>query len=222
MRGACFVLVAFMLALAGSASARAGGPPTDCTGSFTGAVSGNLVVPSGAFCTLLDSSVVGSVVVEPEAIGFHSENSTITGSVLAPGPISSGVLLVDTTVGQNVHVARTQAGTSSGICGSSIGGNVILVRNAGFVTVGLDFPVCPFPGSRNEIGGDLIVTGNSGGIAITFNTVGTGVHINSNTNFQEIVNNEIGLILECNNNGPSPFPFSVGNTAKVFVGQCTG
>ena len=223
MRRVAPMLVVLVVALAATiGSAEAVGPPTECSGTFMGAVPGNLVVPSGEACTILGAMIGGDVLVEPGAVGFHSDHSTIDGSVHAPGPIVSDVRLVDSAVGNNVRVAQTQQGTSIGICTSTIGGTVNLDHNAGLIIVGLDFPVCPFPGGRNHIEGNLIVAHNSGGIGISFNTVDKSVHVNNNTNFQEIVNNEIALTLECANNTPPPWPFSVGNTAKVFVGQCTG
>src|SRR5437899_9435690 len=82
------LLAVFAVALAASVGmAQAGGPPTQCSGAFTGTTQGNLVVASGDFCIILGATIGGNVLVSPGAIGFHSHHSTIEGSVLSPGPI---------------------------------------------------------------------------------------------------------------------------------------
>jgi hypothetical protein len=202
-------------------TARAGGPPTPCSGAFTGTTHGNLVVASGDFCIILGATIEGNVLVSPGAIGFHSHGSTIDGSVLSPGPIVFDVRVLDSTVGHDVLVAQMRAGTAGGICRSTIGDNVILESNAGFMNVGSGFPfdVCPFPTSGNHIGGNLIVDENSGGNTILNNTVDGNVLVNDNTSFEDILDNRIGHTLACNDNIPPPS--SAANTAGNFVGQCT-
>jgi hypothetical protein len=219
-----FALLLAVLAFAVTAiaaTARAGGPPMQCSGAFTGTTAGNLVVPSGDFCIILGATIGGNVLVSPGAIGFHSHHSTIAGSVLSPGPIVFDVRVLDSTVGHDVSVAQMRAGTAGGICRSTIGGNVILENNAGFMNVGSGFPfdVCPFSTSGNHIGGNLIVDDNSGGNTINNNTVDGSVLVNDNTNFEDSFENVIGHTFECNGNTPPPV--GVGNTASNFVGQCT-
>ena len=219
----CALLLA-VLALTASVTAgmsQAGGPPTQCSGAFTGTTQGNLVVPSGEFCIIIGASIGGNVLVSPGAIGFHSHHSTIDGSVLSPGPIVFDVRVLDSTVGHDVSVAQMRAGTAGGICRSTIGDNVILKNNAGFMNVGSGFPfdVCPFSTSGNHIGGNLILDDNSGGNTFNNNTVDGSVLINDNTNFEDSFENVIAHTFECNGNTPPPV--GVGNTASNFVGQCT-
>jgi hypothetical protein len=217
------LLAVFALAFTATAgTAQAGGPPTACSGAFTGTTLGNLVVPSGDFCIILGATIGGNVLVSPGAIGFHSHHSTIDGSVLSPGPIVFDVRVLDSTVGHDVLVAQMRAGTAGGICRSTIGDNVILENDAGFMNVGSGFPfdVCPFPTSGNHIGGNLIVDDNSGGNTILNNTVDGSLLVNENTSFEDLFDNLIGHTLECNDNTPPPS--SVANTAGNFVGQCTG
>lgn len=201
-------------------TARAGGPPTQCSGAFTGTTEGNLVVASGDFCIILGATIAGNVLVSPGAIGFHSHHSTIEGSILSPGPIVFDVRVLDSTVSHDVLVGQTRAGTAGAICRSTIGDNVVLENNAGFMNVGSGFPfdVCPFTTSGNHIGGNLIVDDNSGGNTINNNTVDGSVLINDNTNFEDSFENQIGHTFECNGNTPSPV--GVANTASNFVGQC--
>jgi hypothetical protein len=220
-RSAVLVAVLALAVIATAGTAQAGGPPTQCSGAFTGTTAGNLVVPSGDFCIILGASIGGNVLVSPGAIGFHSHHSTIDGSVLSPGPIVFDVRVLDSTVGHDVFVAQMPAGTAGGICRSTIGDNVILENNAGFMNVGSGFPfdVCPFPTSGNHIGGNLIVDANSGGNTILNNNVDASVLVNDNTSFEVIFDNLIGHTLECNGNTPAPS--SAANTASNFVGQCT-
>ena len=220
-RSALLLAVLALAVTATAGTAQAAGPPTQCSGAFTGTTPGNLTVPSGDFCIIIGASIGGNVLVSPGAIGFHSHHSTINGSVLSPGPIVFDVRVLDSTVGHNVLVGQMRAGTAGGICRSTIGDNVILENNAGFMNVGSGFPfdVCPFPTSGNHIGGNLIVDDNSGGNTIINNTVDGSVLVNDNTNFEDIFDNLIGHTLECNDNTPPPS--SAANTASNFVGQCT-
>jgi hypothetical protein len=159
---------------------EAGGPPTECVGAFTGVAPGNLVVPTGQFCIIIGATVGGNVLVEPGAIGFHSHGSEIAGSVHSPGPIVFDVRVLDSRVGRNVEIEQTRLGTAGAICRSTIGGDVIMKQNAGFMNVGIGFPfdVC-FAG--NEIGGNVIVDDNSGVISINNNTIDQSVHVDNNT-----------------------------------------
>jgi hypothetical protein len=225
MRGVIsLVALPLVAALVVAAPAQAGGPPTECNGAIiAGSVPGNLVVPSGDFCLIQNTTVGGNVLVTQGAIGFSAlGGNTIKGSVLSPGPIVFDIRVLASTVGHDILVAQMQPGSAGGICRSTIGGNVILQNNGGFMNVGSGFPfdVCPSPTSGNHIGGNLIVDSNSGGNTITNNTVDQGVHVNNNTSFEDILENTIAHTLECNNNTPPPF--SAGNTADNFVGQCTG
>jgi hypothetical protein len=208
-----------------AAPAYAGGPPTPCNGTLSGAtVPGNLVVASGDFCLIQNTTVGNNVLVEPNALGLSLlGGNTVHGSVLSTeGPIVFDIRVLASTVDHNVVVKSMHLGTVGGICRSTIGGNVIIQNpEGGFMNVGSGFPfdVCPAPTSGNHIGGNLIVDENSGGNTIEDNTVDQGVHVNNNSNFEIIGNNTITQTLECTNNSPPPISF--GNTAGNFVGQCT-
>lgn len=194
-----------------------GGKPIECPGLFTGVAPGNLVVPEGQFCIIIGATVGGNVQVESGAIGFHSHNSTIEGSVHSPGPIVFDVRVLDSQVGHNVDIRRTRSGTAGGICRSDIGGNVTLKDNAGSMNVGIGFPfdVCT---AGNTIHGNVHVDDNTGVIGINNNTVDQSVHVNGNTGAITILRNTIAHTLECNGNVPAPV--SLLNTANNFTGQC--
>jgi hypothetical protein len=142
--------------------------------------------------------------------------------VLSPGPIVFDIRVLFSAVGDDVLVGQMPLGAAGGICRSTIGNNVILENNAGFMNVGSGFPfdVCPSPTSGNHIEGNLIVDNNSGGNTIRDNTVDGSVHVDSNTAFETLFRNAVGKTLECNDNVPPPF--SVLNTAQNDAGQCTG
>ena len=55
------LIIAIPGLMAGSAAVQAGN--TSCTGSLSGSTTGNIVVPSGASCTLSDAKVTGDVQV---------------------------------------------------------------------------------------------------------------------------------------------------------------
>jgi hypothetical protein len=195
-----------------------GGPPFECSGAFFGVAPGDLVVPAGKFCIIIGATVGNNVLVKPGAVGFHSHGSTIGGSVLSPGPIVFDIRVLNSKVGKGIEVDNTRPGTAGGICRSTIGGDIRLKNNGGRINVGIGFPsdVC-FAG--NTVGGNLILDSNSGFFTVNSNQVGASVHVDNNTGFEFIgPANVIAHTLECQNNTPPPFSF--GNTAGNFVGQC--
>lgn len=93
----------FALTAVGIPMAHAAG--ADCTtdlGDQT--VTGDLVVPAGADCTLGGATVEGSVIVEAGG-WLDATSATITGDVLATDPY--GVLIDGTTVGGDISVYAT-------------------------------------------------------------------------------------------------------------------
>jgi hypothetical protein len=190
------------------------GGQTTCIGLFTGVAPHNLVVPTGKECFIFGAKVGGNVLVEKGALGFHSNNSTIGGSVLSPGAIG-GIAVSASKVGHDIVVANTRFATD--ICRSTVGGNILLKNNAGETNVGSDSEGCA-GGGGNTIGGNIIADKNSR-LSITRNSVGKSVHINNNTGGGVIgPGNVIAHTLECQGNVPPPV--SAGNTAHHFVGQC--
>jgi hypothetical protein len=201
----------------GAAASDPAGPPFECSGAFTGVAPGNLVVPSGKFCIIIGATVGNNVLVEPGAIGFHSHGSTIGGSVLSPGPIGLDIRVLNSKVGKSVEIDNTKSGSAGGICRSTIGGDIRLKNDAGFMNVGIGFPGVCFAG--NTIGGNIIIDHSSGFFTVNTNQIGQSVHVDDNTGFEFIgPANVIAHTFECENNSPAPFSF--GNTAGNFVGQC--
>jgi len=206
-----------VLALPGAAQAK----NFECRTAFlTGVIDGNVIVPEGAYCRTLGATITGWVRVEKGAIGFHAHNSTIGGDVRSPQEIVFDIRILDTDVGGSVYIAQTREGTAGAICVSSIEGDVHWVQNEGFQTIGIGFPfdVCT---EGNEIGGDVVLNNNSGPVNFSLNNneIAGNVQVLSNTGFEDIFLNDIGGMLNCQNNDPPPLSFA--NTADRFNGQCT-
>jgi beta-glucosidase len=131
-------------------------------------VQGNVTVPRGAWCDLIDTSIAGNLQVE--GTGARIAGSTIKGNLTvgavrdAADPLSSGAnVLCNTTVGGNVVVqgGGRNAAWDLGRCGgNTIKGSVTFVGNAasGNSITG------------NTIGGNLICISN-GGVVASGNTV---------------------------------------------------
>ena len=148
-----------------AAGLPAAGADTSCTGALTGAISGNVVVPDGASCQLDNASVTGNVLVR-------------TGASLAMGVIGSVTISGDLQADHCTSVGVISFTTSL----LSIGGNVVIrsctemsgydvsIGSSGSVTIGGNF-LCqansaPCFAQRGSIGGNAIVSDNSGGTSI--------------------------------------------------------
>jgi hypothetical protein len=77
-------LVALAMAAGLFAAAPAGAAEPVCTGTLTGLVSGNVVVPGDATCILQEAHVTGNVRIEPGG-GLVSEGSTVEGNAQVAG-----------------------------------------------------------------------------------------------------------------------------------------
>lgn len=192
----------------------------ECTGLILdGVIDGNLIVPEDDGCLIVGTTVTGFVRVEKGAVAFHAHNSTIGRDVRSPQDIDFDIRILDSDVGGHVYIARTRPGTVGAICGSTIGGDVHWVENQGFQVIGFPFGGVCFTG--NDIGGDVVLNANSGPINFDLNSneIGGNVQVLDNTGAEDIVDNDIEGMLNCQNNAPAPF--SSGNTARKFNGQCT-
>ena len=131
-------------------------------------VQGNVTVPRGAWCDLVDTSVAGNVLVG--GTGVRIAGSTIKGSLVALGvraaadPLSSGAnVICNTTVGGSVIVrgSSRSAPWNLGLCGpNTIDGSVTFSQNAAAGNVL----------SGNTVRGDLACAG-SGSVTASNNKV---------------------------------------------------
>jgi hypothetical protein len=106
------------------------------------------------------------------------------------------------------------------ICGSTIGGNLILKDN----TFTSFFAGCiPGTGPGNSIGNNLIVDHNTGGmLQINDEQIGGNLELKDNQGTGPwLLNlNQIEGSLSCEGNDPTPH--GVGNVAQQYHGQCPG
>ena len=209
-----------------SAPAQAAFNPSACnTGaaydnSFSGTVTGNVIVPAGATCNLQGATIGGSIVVQPGGRLIVGGGTSIGGSVTAsnPGtdtanPFGTGneafsVIMCNSRVTGSVSVSGAASqvliggtSTTGGQCGgNNIGGSVSLSNNHGPVTVAgnMPSPDCRAPGGTCGIGGSLSLTNNTPGPVTVRDNAVTGS-------------------ISCSGNGTVS---SGGNTSPSKTGQC--
>src|SRR5689334_19269964 len=102
----------FTLALLVAIPALVGGTlavhATNCTGPLSGNITDNVVVPSGASCTLSNATVTGSVQVQQNAsltVDATQQPATIGGSVQATN-CASALLEGGVTVNGSVQIVQ--------------------------------------------------------------------------------------------------------------------
>ncbi len=101
-------------------------------------INGNLTVPQGAWCDLVDVTVKGNVQLQ-RAAGIRIQNVTITGNLQAENtagaadPLSANVnIICNSTIAGNVEIHNSASGApwNIGGCGANtIGGNVHFHNN---------------------------------------------------------------------------------------------
>jgi arabinogalactan endo-1,4-beta-galactosidase len=159
-------LVGVAVVLVWVPSAAAGS--VQCTGTLTGPIQGNVVVPSGGSCVLLFAAVSGDVSAQAGS-SLAINNVTIGGNLTCNG-CSSIALLGSTTAGT---VLISHATTGINIDNARIEGDVAVTssRNSGS---------CCFNVSRNTIGGNLSFNNNEGLSQIVFNAIGGNLSCQNN------------------------------------------
>src|SRR5215813_11529383 len=118
--------------LGGALTVRA---DTNCTGTLTGMVNGNVTVPKDGSCTIEIATVTGNVKVSQGAtliIQAYSEPSNIGGNVEADH-CKSALLEGNVTVGGNLQIHQCTGKADSGFQGPGIkiGGNFSCHDNSG-------------------------------------------------------------------------------------------
>jgi hypothetical protein len=188
---------------------------TSCNNQTLGpvTVTGNLVVPAGAFCDLVGTHVTGNATAEagpPEPsnpTGLFSDGAMIDGNV-SVNEHAQFAAFDGSTIGGNVdctkcEVADVNESTVKGnlednaitegafITNSQLGGNVHIHNGTDFFNVGFNV-------DGNTIGENLIFSQNTGSSDISGNTITQNLHCNDNT----------------------PPPSGGGNIANHKQGQC--
>jgi feruloyl esterase len=193
MRRFVHAVIIAVPALVGGASA-VHAADANCTGTLTGTISGNLVVPSGASCTLSNATVTGNVRVQQNAsliVDATQQPATIGGSVQAT----------------NCAFALLEGGVT-------VNGNVRIVQCAqksGFVGPGL------------KIDGNFHCTDDPGGCEADLGAVGGNVLVqgNGSTAASDISLVSVGGNLVCQSNTPAPtHAFGPDFVSGNLQGQC--
>ena len=208
-RGIVLSIAAFVIAcMAICAEAPAARADTTCTGSVGGAtavtnISGNVVVPNGASCTLTFVNVTGNVTAGPGSsllINGYLEPSTIGGSVVATG-CTSALIEGNVTVGGNVQITSCVSGPN-GFQGPDtlIQGNFFCQSNVAAQTT-----ATPCEAWLGKVVGNVTVSSNAGQTAPDVSLV------------------NIAGTLDCESNGPAAThvhgPSWVSGST---MGQCAG
>ncbi len=189
----------FMLALATAvmalvANASVSRADTACTSTLSGSVNGNIVVPSGASCTLSNVTVTGGVQVLQNAsltVDATQQPATINGNVQAT----------------NCTFAVLEGGVT-------VGGSVIIqhcAQESGFIGPGV------------KIGGNFQCQNNSGACEADLGDVHGAVLIsnNSSSSPSDISLTSVGGVLQCQGNSASPtHGFGPDFVNGSLQGQC--
>src|SRR6516164_5278752 len=193
MRRFTHVLIVAISALAAGVSA-AHAADTSCTSTLSGSITGNIVVPIGASCTLSDATIIGNVQVLQNAsltIDATQQPTTINGNVLA-NQCASALLKGGVTVSASVQIRQC-------------------AQLSGFVGPGV------------KIGGDFQCINNGGGCQADLGDVRGSVQVqadNSST-ASDISLVSVGGNLQCQGNTPSPtHAFGPDFVVGSLQGQC--
>ena len=181
--------LAVPVAFAGAPAVHAAN--TNCTGALSGSITGNIVVPDGASCTLSDATVTGNVQVQQNA-------SLVVDATQQP-----------TTIGGNIQAVHCAAALLEG--GVTVDGNVLIqqcAQESGFVGPGV------------KIGGNFECINNAGGCEADLGDVRGNLHIQNNGS-SDISLVSVGGNLQCQGNTPPPtHAFGPDFVSGNLQGQC--
>jgi uncharacterized repeat protein (TIGR01451 family) len=160
---------------------------------------GAIVIHGGTSCLISNTTVIGSVVVQPGA-----------GLVLNGSDVSA--------------VTATGARVLT-MCGDHVDGSTSISASTGRVVVGSDDGDCG-TSSGNTVGGGIWLSGNHNGLELFGNRVVGSVTATSNsggaTGEVDVESNSIGGALACASNTPPPTNDGMADRAAVKTGQCRG
>jgi hypothetical protein len=232
------MVLAGVLAVAPCAQASSDGTAAECNGTASGmTIRGDLVVPSGASCQLINSNVRGDVKVRGGGY-FQATNTTVRGDVKSKrsqtifieggstvkGNVdtdrTSQVFLFDSTVGGWIGIQR--ADDKVNVCGMTVQGYIDVEHSGRDILVGDPLAV----GCAGNLvkRGNIEVEDNSTDVELVVrgNTIKKGdleVKRNGGPSGKFVENNIGGDVLACKGND-SPFT-ALGNTGwNKRSGQC--
>jgi len=182
-----------------------------CNGVYNGTFKGNVSVVAGQACIFIGGGVTGSI-TETGGIVVLT-NAAVGGNVtVSAGTFTTGV---QTSIHGNLTLQGIPSNSvQDAVCGSSIGGNVVVQGNKAPVVIGAS-SIC----SGNRISGSLTVSANTAATSIYSNTVGGSLVDQQNTKATQVFFNHIAGFLTCQSNATIT---GGGNTATKKQGQCAG
>jgi hypothetical protein len=183
-----------------------------CTGTMSGTIDANVVVPPGASCNLNGATVTGNVSIEEGASldsGFGFAGSTIVGNVSATDPVN--VILLRSNIGGDVSITGLKGGgCTSGLGADTIAGNVDYANSASgsnFFEIGGG--TCGDGDFANTIVGNVNIESNQGAVMLNGdgagggNQIGGNVDASGNTGGGSIHSNTIQQNFNCSANTPA-------------------
>jgi hypothetical protein len=202
-----------------------------CNGTIgAGVIVGNVIVPPGASCELLGTTVTGNVHFG-QGSKLLTENANVAGNIQGEGArriwiyntvvtdiqlkkVTHQIIIGSdrTCVADPLVLGRIQLEENSAaisICKMSTRQDVQLTKNTGNILV-----------TDNIVGEDLQVAENTKLARLRFNEVGQNMEVIKNTGGVYINKNTVGMLLQCKDNVPPPT--GTGNTAPMKEGQCAG
>jgi hypothetical protein len=190
-----------------------------CTGTYSGTtIAGNVTVPSGDTCTLVDATVGGNVEVQTGG-ALVDTGSTIGGSLQTDGAASVDVR--GGSIHGNLQVQGTSgtpvigdASTANDLCGVMVSGNVQVQGNG--ANAPFDVGAAPDCNAGLIVGGNLQVQNNAGtvlvGSSASKTTANGNVQVQNNTGGGALTNTSAGGNCQLRNDNPGIVGSS--NTAR--------
>lgn len=158
-------LVALLTLMAFGFAAPASADVT-CTGTIGAqTIDDNVVVPSGASCTLDGTTVEGNVLIGPGA-SLTARDATVDGNIQDDDNDAGHVAVSNSRVVGNVQLEQ---GASAAVTGNAIDGDLQLEANRGALRA-----------DANDIGGNLQANQNTGGLTINGNTIDGNLQCQAN------------------------------------------
>jgi hypothetical protein len=220
----------------------------NCPGGTINAttVSGNVVIPGGVTCLITDSTITGTVSVQPNG-GLHTIFSTVKGSVTANHP-NEFELFGSTTGPVTINGSGNAPANEFAVCGSLISGafqansiasvveelklgdedgeiceggsgRVDVTGAVSFVNNATEIGLEAPEGQFSAYGGSISASGNTGEVGvIRAHFAGGGSFTNNSGSETKLEDNVFKGTLSCSGNNPAPV--GSGNTAAAKTGQC--
>jgi hypothetical protein len=190
------VVAAFAALAIGVSAPSAQTTTTQCRGTLTGDISGDVRVPFRATCVLDGANVSGNVSTAVNAFELRIVGTSVGGNVECGG--CRRFELVDSQVGGTLEVDESPNGAR--VCSSQVGDAALVEASDTSVDIGNTASDC----GRNMFGAGLDVVLNFGPVSIAENMVGGDLRVDDNREGVTVTGNMVGGSLTCAGNDPAP------------------